>query len=90
MVSDFSAISCIPTRDMCIAVFELGLWDFVRDFDDEQHGFMFSGDPRVSRIDSHPLVDQHGHSGASFAYCSRNVQFIAKNGVEAFNNRLRR
>ncbi len=43
MVSDFSAISCIPTRDMWIAVFELGLWDFVRDFDDEQRGFMFSG-----------------------------------------------
>lgn len=84
MVSDFSAISCIPTRDMCRAVFELGLWDFVRNFEDNQRGFLFSKDPRIVQIDMHPLVDKHNHSGASFAYCARNVQFIAKNGVDAW------
>jgi hypothetical protein len=85
IVIDFDAISCAPTSDMCTAVHNLGLWAFVCDFDDEQRGFMFSNDPRVELIVSHPLVEKHGHSGASFGICARNVQFIAKYGVDAFN-----
>jgi hypothetical protein len=81
---DFSRISCEATHDMCLAVRQLGIWDFVREFEDEQHGFMFSNDPRVAQIGNHPLVDRHGHSGASFGICCRNVQFIAKNGLNAW------
>ena len=81
---DFSRISCAPTRDMCLAVQQLGIWDFVREFEDEQSGFMFSDDPRVTQIGNHPLVDRHGHSGASFGMCCRSVQFIAKNGLDAW------
>lgn len=82
---NFDAIKCSATRHMCQAIWELGLWEFVRNFDDDNHGFMFSNDPRVKLIDEHPLVDQHGHSGASFAFCCRNAQYIAKNGVDAFS-----
>ena len=82
---DFGCIqSCKSTRDMCIAVRQLGLWDFVRDFEDDTRGFMFSTGPEISQISNHPLVDKWGHSGASFGMCCRNVQFIAKNGLDAW------
>jgi hypothetical protein len=81
---DFSKITCPATRDMCQAIWELGLWDFVRNYDDAS-GFMYSDDPRVNMIGQHDLVDKHGHSGASFGLCCRNAQFVAKNGVDAFN-----
>jgi len=81
---DFNRIKCEATRDMCFAVMQLGLWQFVRDYEDEQRGFMFSVHPDVHKIDSHPLVNRHGHSGASFGLCCRNVQFIAKQGLDAW------
>ena len=81
---DFSRISCLATRDMCVAVRQLELWDFVRQFEDDQHGFMFSSDHRVDQIRYHPLVTNHGHSGGSFGFCCRNVQFIAINGLDAY------
>jgi hypothetical protein len=82
---NFDDIECSATRHMCQAIWELGLWEFVKNFEDNDSGFMFSRDPHVSMIGSHPLVDQYGHSGASFAFCCRNAQYIAKNGVVAFN-----
>jgi hypothetical protein len=82
--ADFSMISCEATRDMCFAIRQLGLWGFMRDFEDDGRGFMFSNAPEVVQISRHPLVDRHGHSGASFGICCRNVQFIAKNGIGAW------
>ena len=84
---NFDDINCSATSDMCRVIWELGLWEFVREFNDI-HGFIYSRDPRVDQIGRHPLVDTHGHSGASFAFCLRNVQYIAKNGVNAFNEML--
>lgn len=78
---DFTSIACQATRDMCQAIWELGLWEFVCNFEDDKRGFMYSGDPRIELIIEHPLVDNHGHSGASFGMCVRNVQRIAKNGL---------
>jgi len=82
---NFDAIKCTATRHMCQAIWELGLWEFVCGFEDDERGFMFSRDPRVKMIDSHPLVEKDGHSGASFAFCCRNAEYIAKNGVDAFS-----
>lgn len=76
---DFSKIACDATRDMCQAIWELGLWEFVCNFEDDKRGFMYSGDPRIKLIYGHPLVDKHGHSGSSFGMCARNVQNIANN-----------
>jgi hypothetical protein len=67
------------TRDMASAVLELGLWETVRDFTGKS--FMFHAPADVDKLDTHPLVDKYGHSGASFAICLRNVQFIANNGT---------
>lgn len=82
---NFSCITCPSIQDMCQAVWDLRLWKFIRDFDDDKRGFMFSNDPRLNELDNHPLVTKHNHSGASYGWCARNVQYIAKNGVDAFN-----
>ena len=76
---DISRIKCAMTRDMASAVLELGLWETVRDFTGKS--FMFHAPEAVDMLDTHPLVDKYGHSGASFALCLRNVQFIANNGT---------
>lgn len=80
---EIAHVKCEMTRDMAIAVLEMGLWVTVRDFDGKS--FMFHGPAALNKLDSHPLVVKHGHSGASFGICLRNVQFIGKNGVDAFN-----
>jgi hypothetical protein len=81
---DFNRITCLPTQDMLNAVRELGLLEFVRDYEDTDRGFMFSNHPDANKIASHQLVLRHRHSGASFGMCCRNVQFIAKQGLDAW------
>jgi hypothetical protein len=80
---DLARIKCALTADMARAVVDLGLWKTIRDFTGES--FMFDGPPELNKLDDHPLVNKYGHSGASFGCCLRNVQFIGKNGVDAFN-----
>lgn len=80
---EIAHIKCNMTHDMATAVLDVGLWDTIRDFDGKS--FMFHAPEAVNKLDTHPLVDKYGHSGASFAFCLRNIQFIAKNGVDAFN-----
>lgn len=70
------------TADMLTAVIDLGLWETVRDFTGKS--FMYHAPKDLDKLDTHPLVAKYGHSGASFGMCLRNVQFIAKNGVDAY------
>ena len=51
---------------------ELQLEDFVKNFDDEKTGFMWSSDPRVHQIGE--KLESDGHSGASFALTLRECQ----------------
>ena len=51
---------------------ELQLEDFVKNFDDEETGFMWSSDPRVHQIGK--KLESDGHSGASFALTLRECQ----------------
>ena len=51
---------------------ELQLEDFVKNFDDEETGFMWSSDPRVHQIGG--KLESDGHSGASFALTLRECQ----------------
>jgi hypothetical protein len=81
--ADISRIECEMTRDTARAVRDLGLWDTVCDFTGKS--FMFHAPEAINKLDTHPLVAKYGHSGASFGLSLRNVQFIGKNGVDAFN-----
>jgi hypothetical protein len=59
-------------------------WDFMRTFS-EQSSFMFSNSPIVSDImKKMSELGYDGHSGCSFAWTMRQMEFLAKNGKQAF------
>lgn len=60
-------------NNMMTAISQLGLEEFVTNFNDDG-GFMWSQDKRVTDIGNHELVDSDGHSGASFAITLRHCQ----------------
>tara|TARA_Y100000816_G_C25667897_1_gene354154 strand:+ start:22 stop:306 length:285 start_codon:yes stop_codon:yes gene_type:complete len=55
---------------------ELGLCNFVKNFDSPETGFMWSSDPKVTQIGN--ALEFQGHSGCSFACTLRSVQAILK------------
>ena len=59
--------------NMMEAIKELNLVDFVLSFDDDL-GFAFSLDERVSKIGNYPSVLEDGHSGCSFGITARACQ----------------
>lgn len=72
----------IPTlNNMHNAITELDLWDFMAQ---DIESYMFSSDPCVTKISMHPLVQESGHSGATFGICMRMMQRIAKLGWDGY------
>jgi nanoRNase/pAp phosphatase (c-di-AMP/oligoRNAs hydrolase) len=62
------------------------LWDFVKQDIDS---FMFSHDPRVTRIyNKMEELGYGGHSGASFGFTMRNMQYLAEHGEEKFKTEI--
>lgn len=66
-----------------------GSWDYLKrpDVPEKNDGFMFSKDPFISKISSE--VDKDGaigHSGSSYGWTMRQIEYIAKNGWDAFVN----
>lgn len=56
------------------------LWDYMKK---DVDNYMFNSDGEVRRIyDKIEELGYNGHSGASFGYIMRNMQFIATNGIE--------
>lgn len=82
-INEIARIKCDMTRDTATAVLDLGLWDKVRDFKGRSFAYM----PGYSNILNHTLVSKHNLSGGMFGCCMWNVQFIAKNGIEAFQRK---
>ena len=57
-------------------------WTYLRDNPpSETTGYMFSDNPMFSVINGHMQV---GHSGASYAWTMRNLQYIATHGLDAY------
>jgi len=58
------------------------MWTYLRDTPpSEKTGYMFSDNPMFSVI----LDNMHvGHSGASYAWTMRHLQYIATNGLDAY------
>jgi len=70
--------------DMAQTTTRLGLWDwFKTENPPGDSGYMFWGHPNVNKI-SNGLADNQ-HSGATFGYCMRQMQTIAKQGFETWN-----
>ena len=68
-------------KNMYDAITELDLWGWLKTFiPDANDGFMWTPSPEIGKIGRHPKVDSDGHSGASFVWCIRHMDTIAKEG----------
>jgi len=57
-------------------------WSYLRDNPpSESTGYMFSNNPAFTAIMNHMEV---GHSGSSYAWTMRNLQYIATHGLDAY------
>jgi hypothetical protein len=69
-------------KDGINAVTAADMWDWLKTYEPEKtEGFMFSRHPNLDKIGKN-MYD--GHSGASCAWTMRQLEYIAKNGFEAF------
>ena len=60
-------------------------WEFMKTFNDNNYGFMFSDSPMTGKIMSKmEELGYSGHSGNSFAWTMRTMEFLAKHGREDF------
>ncbi len=86
--SDFQAIKDTHIRAMmenayhAIAMADGG-WNCMKTFNEES--FMFSSNPMVQTISKNmETLGYTGHSGASFGWTMRTMEYLAKYGKEAF------
>lgn len=63
------------------AIEQVGAWDFMRQ-DPGEGGFMFSQDPMLKEIDK--VMKDVGHSGSSYGWTMRQMQYVARNGIAAY------
>ncbi len=86
--SDFAAIKDTNIREMMKNAYDAitmaeGGWIYMKNFNEES--FMFSSNPMVRTISANmETLGYHGHSGASFGWTMRTMEYLAKNGKEAF------
>ena len=58
-------------------------WDYMKNFSEES--FMFSDSPMTGKImNKMEELGYSGHSGFSFAWTMRNMEFLAKHGKDEF------
>ena len=70
------------------AVCDANAWEWLADFNDTS--FMFSKDPMVAKIDNNMVkLGFNDHSGASFGWTMREMEYLAKNEKDKFLNRYR-
>lgn len=87
--TDFSTIQDSHSREMLENAYQAitlcEAWDFMKSFNDNQHGFMFSNDPMTGKImNKMEELGYGGHSGSSFGWTMRMMEYLAKYGREAF------
>ncbi len=54
-------------------------WEFLKNFE-PQNGFMFTDNPIVNKIGAN--LKYEGHSGGSYGWTMRQIQYIATHGVK--------
>jgi len=70
-----AVIKTTQQRESCV-------WSYLRDNPpSERTGYMFSDNPMFSAIIGNMQV---GHSGSSYAWTMRNLQYIATHGLDAY------
>jgi hypothetical protein len=82
----FQYISNLDDRNMLInawlAITLTNNWDFIAE---DIESFMWSNDPRINDIlRKMEELGYHGHSGSSFGFVMRNMQYLIQNGENKF------
>ena len=73
---------------MADTITKLELWEWLRNYSpDKGRGFMWSSDKNIKKISN--ALPQNNHSGATFAYAMRQMEFIAKNGFDKWNKKTK-
>ena len=81
---DHNMRTMFETAYQAITITEL--WDYMKK---DVDNYMFNEDAEVRRIyDKIEELGYNGHSGASFGYIMRHMQFIATNGIEKHKQML--
>lgn len=71
-------------EDAYAAVTAAEAWDFLRDWSPpKERGFMFTQHPTLDSIQKQMKL-MGAHSGASYGYCMRVMEAIAKRGWESY------
>jgi hypothetical protein len=68
-------------------VHNLEKWDFLKEFEPEDTGFMFSNNQTAISIMNHVDEDYQGHSGGTIGLTMRVIQYIAKNGYNEYKKK---
>lgn len=79
---NFEKIDCIFTREMCIAVYEYGFWDTVKNFD--KRSFIFDLPDVIIKLATHPLIKERNHTPRDYSLLLENVQRIVKYGINDY------
>ena len=75
-------------KTMSVVVTELDLWDWFRtENPPNETGYSWWGHPNINLISS--KLSPNPHSGATFAYCMRCMQSIAKSGFNTWSNEMK-
>ena len=63
------------------------MWDWLKTYEpDEGKGFMYSDHPNLDKINDRMNRLYGGHSGSSYGWTMRQLQYIAKNGFDSYVN----
>lgn len=81
IISDKNTRTMLKNAHQAITLTEY--WDYMRTFNEQS--FMFSSNPAVSTImKKMSELGYDSHSGGSFGWTMRQMEFLAKNGKQAF------
>jgi hypothetical protein len=79
----FDAHEAMMLRDMDSAITQCNLWEWLREYTPEEgKGFMFSQHPNLDKINA--AMKYQGHSGSSYGWTMRQMEYIAKHGWTLF------
>ena len=88
---DFSVITVQSSREMLTdayqAVTEAGAWTIMAQ-DPGEGGFMYSKTAHMNLAKVNALIKYEGHSGASYGWTMRQMQYIAIYGWEKYISNL--
>ena len=85
-ITHFEDYERTSLQNMYNAISKRKLWDWMRTPPPANTGFMFYDHPNITLISND--VNSDGHSGSSFAWCMRNMQYIAEHGWTAYVKKI--